>query len=217
MRLRKVQGAKDLISDYPGYISDNQDNSNVDLHSIFDNNNPVHLEIGMGKGQFIYTLAKTNPNINYVGVERFDSVIVRALEKMIDEPLNNLFLIRTDAVDLTKLFSDNSFDRIYLNFSDPWPKDRHAKRRLTHKSFLKMYQRLLKKQKELHFKTDNKLLFESSVMQIMNYPMEIKFITTDLHKSDIKDNIMTEFEEKFSALGNSINKIIAVFKEDSNG
>ena len=113
----------------------------------------------MGKGKFVYTLAKENPNTNFIGIERFDSVIVRALEKVIEAPLKNLMLLRTDASDLRDIFSSNSIERVYLNFSDPWPKERHAKRRLTHKNFLDIYKDILKDNCELHFKTDNKDLF----------------------------------------------------------
>lgn len=215
MRLRKVKGAKDLIHAHSKYIIDFQGTEVINIDTLFSKKQPVHLEIGMGKGQFIYTLARKYPNINFIGVERFDSVIVRALQKIIDEPLPNLFLIRTDATNLTTIFEENSFDRIYLNFSDPWPKDRHAKRRLTHRNFLRIYHVLLKQHQELHFKTDNRLLFEFSMMEIMAYPMNIKFITTDLHNSDVKNNVMTEFEERFSQMGQNIHKVIATFKEEN--
>lgn len=211
MRLRHVKGAKDLIASNPELISDNIDNEFIDLKKLFNNDLPIHIEIGMGKGKFVYTLAKLNPNINFIGIERFDSVIVRALEKVIEEPLSNLFLIRTDASDLRKIFSNKSIERIYLNFSDPWPKDRHAKRRLTHKNFLDIYKDLLKKDSELHFKTDNLDLFQFSVEELKRYPMNITLLEYDLHKSDYVGNIMTEFEEKFSKQGNKICKLTAMF------
>ena len=211
MRLRHVKGAKDLIASHKDLIIDNIDNKIIDIDNLFPNDFPIHIEIGMGKGKFIYTLAKLNPNINYIGIERFDSVIVRALEKVIEEPLDNLMLLRTDASDLRQIFMNKSIDRIYLNFSDPWPKDRHAKRRLTHKIFLDIYKDLLKENSELHFKTDNKELFEFSVLELKNYPMNVTYIERDLHNSDFKDNIMTEFEEKFSKQGNKIQKLTAKF------
>lgn len=211
MRLRYVKGAKELIASKPELIIDNINNDFIDLNKLFSNNLPIHIEIGMGKGKFIYTKALLNPHINFIGIERFDSVIVRALEKVIEEPLSNLFLIRTDASDLRKIFSNKSIERIYLNFSDPWPKDRHAKRRLTHKNFLNIYKDLLKVDSELHFKTDNKELFNFSVEELKNYPMNLTYIELDLHNSNYKDNIMTEFEEKFSKLGNKIFKLIAKF------
>lgn len=211
MRLRYVKGAKELIASKPELIIDNINNDFIDLTKLFDNDNPIHIEIGMGKGKFVYTLAKQNPNINFIGIERFDSVIVRALEKVIEEPLSNLMLLRTDASDLREIFSNNSIDRIYLNFSDPWPKDRHAKRRLTHKNFLSIYKDLLNENCELHFKTDNKDLFQFSFQELTDYPMNITLLELDLHNSDFKGNIMTEFEEKFSRLGNKIYKLTATF------
>jgi tRNA (guanine-N7-)-methyltransferase len=211
MRLRHVKGAKDLIASHKELIIDNINNDFIDLDKLFPNDFPIHIEIGMGKGKFIYTKASRNPNINYIGIERFDSVIVRALEKVIEEPLSNLMLLRTDASDLRKIFKNKSIDRIYLNFSDPWPKDRHAKRRLTHKRFLDIYKDLLKSDSELHFKTDNKELFEFSVEELKKYPMNLTYVELDLHKSDFKDIIMTEFEEKFSKQGNKIAKLTAKF------
>ena len=138
MRMRYVEGAADLINAHPELIINNQENKVIEISKIFDNDNPVHLEIGMGKGRFIYTMAQNNPDINYLGIERFDSIIVKALQKVIDNPLKNLMLIRTDAVDLSTIFNERSIKRIYLNFSDPWPKNRHEKRRLTQTKFLKM-------------------------------------------------------------------------------
>jgi tRNA (guanine-N7-)-methyltransferase len=135
---------------------------------------------------------------------------------MMEEPLDNLRLVRTDAVDITDLFDKKSIDRIYLNFSDPWPKERHKKRRLTHSNFLRLYQQVLKDQSEIHFKTDNLDLFDYSIESMTEYGMEIQFMTNDLHKLDIP-NITTEFEEKFSKQGIKINKLIAIFKEDING
>jgi len=214
MRLRHVKGAKDTIKAYPNLIHNNLDNKAIIIKNIFKNDNPVHIEIGMGKGKFIYTKALNNPNINFIGIEKFDSVIIRALQKAIDNPLENLFLIRMDAVDLLTIFEKNSIDKIYLNFSDPWPKDRHCKRRLTHKNYLNIYKQITHINAELHFKTDNIDLFEYSVEEIEKYPMKIKYLTKDLHKSDFKDNIMTEFEEKFSKLGKKIYKLTATFTEE---
>ena len=214
MRLRYIEGARDLIKSHPDLIIDNSGNQIVDFKEVFNNNNPIHVEIGMGKGKFIYTLAKEFPNINFVGIERFDSVIVRALNKVIENPLKNLILLRTDAIDLSVIFLKQSIDRIYLNFSDPWPKNRHEKRRLTYHKFLGMYQSLMKEKCEIHFKTDNLDLFNFSVEEITEYPMDIIYLTRDLHNSDFEGNIMTEFEEKFSKQGKLIYKLTAVFKEE---
>ena len=217
MRMRYVEGAADLINAHPDLIINNQDNKLIDIRKIFDNSNPIHLEIGMGKGRFIYMMAENNPDINYIGIERFDSIIVKALQKVLDKPLKNLMLIRTDAIDLLTIFSERSIGRIYLNFSDPWPKNRHEKRRLTYHKFLRMYQNLMKDKCEIHFKTDNLDLFDFSVEEITEYPMDIIYLTRDLHNSDFSGNIMTEFEEKFSKQGKPIYKLIAVFKEEKHG
>ena len=211
MRKRYVEGALDLIQAHPDLIINNLENKIIDINKIFSNNNPIHVEIGMGKGIFIYTMALNNPDINYIGIERFDSIIVKALQKVIKNPLKNLMLLRTDAMDLLTIFKKRSIARIYLNFSDPWPKNRHEKRRLTYSKFLKMYQSLMLEKAELHFKTDNSDFFSYSVEEIENYPMEIIYLTHDLHQSDLKENIMTEFEEKFYKQGKNINKLTAVF------
>jgi len=213
MRLRFVEGAKELIQAHPELIINNIDNKMVDFRKLFNNNFPIHIEIGMGKGKFIYELAKNNPTINYVGIEKFDSAIVKALDKVLENPLKNLLLLRMDATYLKYLFEERSIDRIYLNFSDPWPKVRHEKRRLTHRNFLKVYQKLMTIGSEIHFKTDNTDLFNYSVEEIRNYPMRITYLTGDLHQSDFEDNITTEFEEKFIKQGNLIYKLTAKFKE----
>ncbi len=217
MRLRYVEGAKDLIKAHPDLIINNVDNKMVDFRKLFNNNFPIHIEIGMGKGKFIYELASKNPTINYVGIERYDSAIVKALEKVIEKPLKNLILLRLDANYIQYLFEERSISRIYLNFSDPWPKARHEKRRLTNKNFLKVYEKLVKPNSELQFKTDNPDLFNYSLEEIRNYPLKITYLTSDLHHSDFSDNIMTEFEEKFTKQGKNIYKLTAVFKEDKNG
>lgn len=214
MRLRYVKGAKELIANHPLLIIDNINNTYIDFQARFKNDNPIHIEIGMGKGRFIYELAKSFPGINYIGIERFDSVIVRALEKVIENPLPNLQLLRSDALNLKDVFKKNSISRIYLNFSDPWPKDRHHKRRLTNKKFLDIYKEIVTSNSEIHFKTDNNDLFGFSLKEMVEYPMNILFVSKDLHNSDFEGNIMTEFEEKFSNLGNKISKLTATFKEE---
>jgi len=217
MRKRYVEGAKDLINAHPDLIINIDKIEMINFRSKFNNDLPIHVEIGMGKGIFIHTLAKNNPNINYIGIERFDSIIVKALDKVIENPLKNLILLRTDAVDLNHLIEKGSINRIYLNFSDPWPKARHEKRRLTSHKFLDRYKRLLLPNSELHFKTDNLGLFDFSVEELTNYPMDIIYITRDLHNSDFVGNIMTEFESKFAKRGNLIYKLTAKFKENENG
>lgn len=216
MRLKHVPEARELIEKHTELIIDNTDNKRIDIDRLFKEKKPVHIEIGMGKGRFVYEMAKCNPDINYIGIEKFDSAIVYGLYKCIEEPLPNLYLLRTDAVDITTLFDENSISRVYLNFSDPWPKERHKKRRLTHENFLKLYQKVLKEDSEIHFKTDNIDLFNYSLESMGEYGMNILFKTNDLHQLDIF-NIMTEFEEKWSNKGVKINKLIANFKEENNG
>lgn len=213
MRLRYVKNARELIENNPDLIIDNTDNKKLELKKMFKKKQPLHLEIGMGKGKFVYTLAKQNPDINYIGIEKFDSAIVKALEKLLDEPLDNLYLLRADAMNLKELFDVKSIERVYLNFSDPWPKERHAKRRLTSNRFLSMYEELLVENGEVHFKTDNREFFDFSVESIKEYPMNVSYLSYDLHNENV-ENIMTEFEEKFSQKGFNINKIISTFKEE---
>ncbi len=210
MRLRHVKGAKEKIKNHPEFIIDHKKGDRLLLDEQF-NKDKIHVEIGMGKGQFIYTLAQNNPDIQFVGIEKYDSVIVRALEKLIEEPLDNLLLLRADANFLLDFFNENSLDRVYLTFSDPWPKNRHEKRRLTHHRFLKMYETLLKDDGDLHFKTDNDPFFEYSVESIESYPMTITYLTHNLHDDSNHPNIMTEFEEKFKKLNQHINKLVAEF------
>ncbi|PKM51169.1 MAG: tRNA (guanosine(46)-N7)-methyltransferase TrmB [Firmicutes bacterium HGW-Firmicutes-7] len=170
---------------------------------LFNNNNPIHIEIGMGKGKFLIELAQKNPHINYIGFEKFSAVLAKALEKIDQqEALNNLLIIREDAEKLCEFFDKNELDRLYLNFSDPWPKERHAKRRLTYISFLKQYAFVLKKESGIIFKTDNLKLFEFSVNQMKEFGCEIKNVSYDLQNSHFaQENIMTEYETKFVKQG----------------
>ena len=197
MRRKNITGAKDKVNKSE-YILD--ENVKVDLSKLFNNNNPVHIEIGMGKGRFIINMAKENPNINFIGLEKYSSIILQATKKLENEDLPNLKLINVDAEKLLDLFDKKSIDLIYLNFSDPWPKKRQAKRRLTHENFLKMYDELLKNKGEIYFKTDNRGLFEFSLESITNYGFKIKNVNLDLHNSILDfHNIETEFEEKYGA------------------
>ena len=213
LRLRYIHGARDLIESHPHLVIDKQDNEKLYYEDMFEKAQPIHIEIGIGKGRFIHTLAKQFPDVNFIGIEKFDSVIVRALEKVIDEPLPNLKLIRVDAEAIPIILKDHTVDRVYLNFPDPWPKERHAKRRLTNRRFLKIYEDLLTDKGEVHMKTDNEVLFDYSLEEMMFYGMELITITRDLHNSDVNCNIMTEFEEKYSHRGNKIFKLTAIYKE----
>ncbi len=213
MRLRKIKGAQDFLDSHPEIVIADPAVHKGNWDKVFGNTNPLHIEIGSGKGRFILDLARKNPNINYIAIEKFDSVLIRALEKFIAEPMSNVRLLCYHADTLDEVFS-SEVDRLYLNFSDPWPKDRHAKRRLTHPRFLKHYEGILKG--ELIFKTDNLDLFNYSLGSMEDYGMILKDTTYDLHSLNV-DNIMTEFEEKFSGLGFKINRVIAEFKGDNNG
>ncbi|MBQ9072041.1 MAG: tRNA (guanosine(46)-N7)-methyltransferase TrmB [Bacilli bacterium] len=205
MRLRNVKGASAIIESSDYIIKDYKEYKGK-YKELFNNDNPIHIEIGMGKGDFIIGMAKKYPKINFIGIEKFDSVIVRAIEK-IDEEIPNLKLIRMDATEIEEVF-DKEIDCIYLNFSDPWPKKRHADRRLTSLKFLKRYDCLFKGEKNVIMKTDNRKLFEFSLISFTNYNYKIEEISLDLYNDDIKDNVATEYEKKFHSLGFPIYKII---------
>ena len=210
MRLRNIKGADEAVANSPFCIhtpTEHKENWKV----LFSNDHPLHIEIGMGKGQFIMSLAKEHPDINYIGIERYTSVLLRALQKMELEPLDNLKFLCIDAATLPDIFAAGEVDKIYLNFSDPWPKDRHAKRRLTSRTFLERYNAILAPEGHIEFKTDNRGLFDFSLEEIPQAGWKIDAYTFDLHHDDAMNqgNIMTEYEEKFSSLGNPICKLIA--------
>ena len=211
MRLRNIPGSRETIAESQ-YVIHEEETRAGSWHEIFENDHPIYIEIGMGKGQFLMELARRNPDINYVGIEKYSSVLIRALEKMEEEemPLPNICFIRMDAEDIVKVFAKHEVDRIYLNFSDPWPKDRHAKRRLPSKEFLALYDKFLKKDGQLEFKTDNKDLFDFAISELPLAGWKEKAVTYDLHHDQVLNagNVMTEYEEKFSAKGNPICKYI---------
>ena len=214
MRLRNVPGSQERILNDAFTIQTDGENGEdfkgLWNQNFFNNDHPIHIEIGMGKGQFITQMAKENPDINYIGIEKYSSVLVRALDKRADLELENLRFMRMDAEDITSYFAPDEISKIYLNFSDPWPKDRHAKRRLPSREFLKRYDTFLKKDGILEFKTDNRPLFDFAVEELPFAGWEAIVITYDLHHDEelVKGNIMTEYEEKFSAMGNPICKYI---------
>ncbi len=205
MRLRNVPGSRDIIAESRFTIK-NETEQKGKWNTVFGNDHPIHIEIGMGKGQFIMTLAAQNPDINYVGIEKYSSVLVRALEKQEIENLPNLFFIRMEAENIAEVFDEGEVDRIYLNFSDPWPKDRHAKRRLTSVAFLERYEKILKKEGHVIFKTDNRDLFDFSLEQVEEAPHWVLLNHTfDLHHSEyVEGNVMTEYETRFVEKGNAI-------------
>lgn len=207
MRLKKVKNAKERVEASEYFVCNLKDNIGR-WQEVFKNENPIHIEIGMGKGKFIINMAKTYPNINFIGIEKYDSVMVKALNILDEEEkIPNLKLVLTDANDIEEVFK-NDVDRIYLNFSDPWPKSKHEKRRLTSKNFLEKYDNVFKGKKEIFQKTDNFDFFEYSRKSFLEYGYEIKNLTYDLHNEDIF-NIPTEYEEKFSAKGVKINRLEA--------
>ncbi len=209
MRLRNITGSREVIAD-SRYVIHEEDWNPGSWQEVFGNENPIRIEIGMGKGQFIHALAKLHPEINYVGIEKYSSVLLRAIQKMEEEELPNLKFVRMDAEDILKVFGSGEVDRIYLNFSDPWPKDRHAKRRLPSEAFLRRYDVILKKDGQLEFKTDNRPLFDFAVEELEPAGWKAEVITYDLHGDEklMEGNVMTEYEEKFSSMGNPICKYI---------
>lgn len=216
MRLRNIPGSKEAIAE-SAYVIQNPEKRRGCWQEVFGNQNPVQIEVGMGKGRFIMDMARLHPEVNYIGVEMYDSVLLRAVQKIeqLEEKLPNLYFIRTDARNLPEIFGKEEVDRIYLNFSDPWPKDRHAKRRLTSRQFLERYDQILVKHGQVEFKTDNRPLFEFSLDEIRETGWTLLAHTFDLHhdKQMMEGNVMTEYEEKFSSTGNPIHKFIAVHEK----
>lgn len=209
MRLKNVKGANEIIIKGKYYLSCPETYLGR-WHEFFHNNNPIYLEIGMGKGDFIINNAINYPNINFIGIEKYDSVMVRAIQKSNELELNNLVLIRTDAHNIDQIFN-HEIDTIYLNFSDPWPKERHAKRRLTSEVFLNIYDLIFKNCKHIIMKTDNVQLFEFSLESLTNHGYDIINKTNNLNSLS-PDNIMTEYEQKFFNKGIKINKLEAIKK-----
>lgn len=209
MRLRNIKGSKEFIEASP-YVIQEPEQLKGKWSSLFHNNHPLHIEIGMGKGQFIHELAAANPDINYIGIEMYSSVLYRALEKRAETELENLFFLRFDAKYLADIFDHGEVSRIYLNFSDPWPKDRHAKRRLTSAGFLAIYNEILTSDGFIQFKTDNRDLFDFSVETVEESALwNINEITYDLHHSEfLESNIMTEYESRFVAEGKPICRFV---------
>lgn len=229
MRLRNIPRAESVLNECKEVVKNEAEHRGT-WQKLFGNTNPVHIEIGMGKGQFLLTLARRNPQINYIGIERYSSVLLRAVEKFQDMEQasnastsisgdipapaapDNIRFICMDARDIADVFAPGEVSRIYLNFSDPWPKARHARRRLTSREFFKRYDKILTPDGTVEFKTDNRLLFDFSVEELQaSDTFRIMACTYDLHNEESmkQDNIMTEYEEKFSSMGNPICKLIA--------
>ncbi|WP_163653410.1 tRNA (guanosine(46)-N7)-methyltransferase TrmB [Listeria sp. PSOL-1] len=212
MRVKHKPWAKDKLLAHPEICVQNPTELKGNWHTVFGNHHPIHIEIGSGKGQFISGMAKQNERINYIGIEVVESVLVLALDKALAADVKNLRLLAVDGGNLTDYFSPDEIERIYLNFSDPWPKKRHTKRRLTNPRFLTIYQHLLPQSGEIHFKTDNRGLFEYTLQAFSEYGLLLQYVSLDLHQSQFEDNIMTEYEEKFSKQGYPIYRLEASFK-----
>ena len=211
MRLRNVTGSREVIAESRFVVpEDTLKDMPGKWQEIFGNQHPIHIEIGMGKGKFLHTMAKDHPGINYIGIEKYSTVLLRAVQKMEQEELPNLKLLRMDAEEIAEVFGHGEVARIYLNFSDPWPKDRHAKRRLPSREFLARYDRILAKDGWIEFKTDNRALFDFAVEELEPAGWKACAITYDLHADPVmmEGNVMTEYEEKFSAIGNPICKYV---------
>ncbi|HFD7686086.1 TPA: tRNA (guanosine(46)-N7)-methyltransferase TrmB [Streptococcus pyogenes] len=211
MRVRKRKGAEEHLANNPHYVILNPEDAKGRWHDVFGNDRPIHIEVGSGKGGFITGMALKNPDINYIGIDIQLSVLSYALDKVLASEVPNVKLLRVDGSSLTNYFEDGEVYMMYLNFSDPWPKTKHEKRRLTYKDFLDTYKRILPEHGEIHFKTDNRGLFEYSLASFSQYGMTLRQIWLDLHASNYEGNVMTEYEEKFSNKGQVIYRVEANF------
>ncbi len=212
MRLRNNPNAYEILAQYTDYYINDKMQYKNKWSQLFQNEHPIFIEIGMGKGDFIIENALRYPEINFIGIEKYPSVLVKAVKKLDERKLDNLKIVNADANILNDIFAKDEIDRIYLNFSDPWPKRKHAKRRLTAPSFLEIYKNILKTKGEVILKTDNRILFEYSVISMNQFGMDFIDICLDLHNADgYEDNIESEYERKFSPYG-PIYRIETIFK-----
>ncbi|MBF8970822.1 tRNA (guanosine(46)-N7)-methyltransferase TrmB [Streptococcus sp. NLN76] len=213
MRVRNRKGATELLEAHPEYVVLEPESAKGNWRHIFGNDNPIYIEVGSGKGQFVSGMAKNHPDINFIGIDIQKSVLSYALDKVLATGVPNIRLLWVDGDSLSNYFEPGEIQRLYLNFSDPWPKKRHEKRRLTYKSFLETYQAILPSQGEIHFKTDNRGLFEYSLVSMSQFGMILDGVWLDLHASEIEGNVRTEYEEKFSSKGQVIYRLEAHFPE----
>lgn len=207
MRLKHIKDADKVVEKGTYYVKNPKEHKGK-WKDIFGNNNDIYIEIGMGKGDFIIENACKYPNINFIGIEMYDSVMIRAIQKSNELELTNLKLVKIDATYIEEIFA-NEISKIYLNFSDPWPKDRHAKRRLTSSRFLERYDKIFKNTPNIIMKTDNNELFKFSLESLKENGYNLEYVTNDLYNEDTSDNIATEYEKKFVAKDIKINKLIA--------
>ncbi|MGM9886548.1 MULTISPECIES: tRNA (guanosine(46)-N7)-methyltransferase TrmB [unclassified Lactococcus] len=213
MRVKHRKGASEHLKANTHLVVENPADFKGRWSERFGNQNPIHIEIGSGKGAFIVGMAALHPEINYVAIDLQLSVLSYALDRAIEADLPNIQMILVNGSALTEYFADGEVDQVYLNFSDPWPKTRHEKRRLTYKSFLATDEQILKPNGEIHFKTDNRSLFEYSLVSMTNYGMKLKQVWLDLHADEAfaPQNVMTEYEQKFSSKGQVIYRLEAQF------
>ncbi|MBU9713735.1 tRNA (guanosine(46)-N7)-methyltransferase TrmB [Evansella tamaricis] len=209
MRLRNKPWATKVIVENPQIVEPNPQQWKGSWKELFGNNQPIHVEVGTGKGRFVTRMGKAHPEWNVIGVEKYDSVIITGVERLKDQPLNNVRLLKEDVTQLTEFFAPGEIDRIYINFTDPWPKNRHEKRRLTHEGYLKKYSQVLNERGEIHMKTDNQGLFEYSLESLSQFGFKLKNISLDLHNNSMEGNIMTEYEERFNKRGVKIYRLEA--------
>lgn len=210
MRLRNIAGSREVIAESKFTVKEPEKMKGLWKKEVFGNDNKIHIEIGMGKGRFLMDMAALHPDINYVGIEKYSSVLLRAIQKQEQLLLPNVVFIRMDAENICDVFAPSEVDRIYLNFSDPWPKDRHAKRRLPSREFLKRYDKILVPDGVVEFKTDNEDLFNFALEEVEPAGWTLDAVTRDLHNDPVmnENNVMTEYEERFSSMGNPIFKYI---------
>ena len=211
MRVRRRKGAEEHLANNPHFVILKPEDAKGHWQEIFGNDRPIHIEVGSGKGAFITGMALQNPDINYIGIDIQVSVLSYTLDKVLASGAENIRLLQVDGSSLTNYFADGEIDLLYLNFSDPWPKKKHSKRRLTYKTFLDTYKQILPEHGEIHFKTDNRGLFEYSLASFSQYGMILKQVWLDLHASDFEGNVMTEYEKKFSDKGQVIYRVEAMF------
>ena len=211
MRVRNRKGASELLEANPQYVVLDPESAKGQWRELFGNDNPIHIEVGSGKGGFITGMAKAHPDINYIGIDIQKTVLSYALDKVLAADVPNVKLLWVDGDSLTNYFEDGEIDLLYLNFSDPWPKKKHEKRRLTYKTFLDTFKQILPDQGQIHFKTDNRGLFEYSLVSFSQYGMTLLGVWLDLHASDVEGNVMTEYEAKFSSKGQVIYRVEAQF------
>lgn len=213
MRVRNRKGAGEMLAENAHIVVENPADFKGRWSERFGNDHPIHIEVGCGKGAFITGMAALHPEINYIAIDMQLSVLSYALDKAIEADLPNVQMMLVDGAALSEYFADGEIDQVYLNFSDPWPKGRHEKRRLTYKYFLATYEKILRPEGEIHFKTDNRGLFEYSLVSLANYGMELKKVWLDLHQDEefAPQNVMTEYEQKFSQKGQVIYRLEAKF------